>query len=136
MPPRAAPRVGATSHMIHCPAVKPFDWSEIPSEALNDRMRRQMVHTQRLTLARLEMKAGCTVPVHWHENEQVSMVLSGRLRFLLGGATEDVGPGQVMRLAPNEPHGVEVLEDSIVLDLFSPPREDWIRGDDAYLRRG
>jgi len=116
--------------------VKPFDWNEIPSEPLNEKMRRQAVHTQRLTLARLEMKAGCAVPVHSHENEQVSMVLSGRLRFLLGNGPEEVGPGQVIRLAPNEPHGVEVLEDSIVLDLFSPPREDWIRGDDAYLRRG
>ncbi len=122
--------------MIHWRGVKPFDWNEIPSEPLNEKMRRQMVHTERLTLARLEMKAGCTVPVHAHENEQVSMVLSGRLRFLLDGGEEVVGPGQVMRLAPNDRHGVEVLEDSIVLDLFSPPREDWIRGDDAYLRRG
>jgi len=80
------------------------------------------------------MKAGCAVPAHRHENEQVSMVLSGRLRFLLEDGAVDVGPGQVMRLAPNQPHAVEVLEDSIVLDLFSPPREDWIRGDDAYLR--
>lgn len=116
--------------------MKPFDWSQIPREQLNEKMRRQVVHTERLTVARLEMNAGCKVPVHSHENEQVSMVLSGRLRFLLGDGTEEVGPGQVMRLAPHEPHGVEVLEDSIVLDLFSPPREDWIRGDDAYLRQG
>lgn len=116
--------------------MKPFDWSQIPQEQLNDRMRRQVVHTQRLTVARLEMNTGCRVPVHSHENEQLSMVLSGRLRFLLENGEEEVGPGQVMRLAPNEPHGVEVLEDSVVIDLFSPPREDWIRGDDAYLRRG
>ncbi len=122
--------------MIHWRAVKPFDWSEIPAETMNERMRRQMVHTGRLTLARLVMRAGCSVPAHQHENEQVSMVLSGRLRFLLDDGVEEVGPGQVMRLAPNERHGVEVLEDSIVLDIFSPPREDWIRGDDAYLRRG
>lgn len=122
--------------MIHWRGVKPFDWSDIPSEALNEKIRRQMVHTERLTLARLEMQAGCTVPMHAHENEQVSVVLSGRLRFLLDGGEAVVGPGQGMRLAPNERHGVEVLEDSIVLDLFSPPREDWIRGDDAYLRRG
>jgi quercetin dioxygenase-like cupin family protein len=121
--------------MIHWPAVKPFDWSEIPAEPLNEKLVRQTIHTERLTLARLQMKAGCAVPAHQHENEQVSMVLSGRLRFLLENGAVDVGPGQVMRLAPNQAHAVEVLEDSIVLDLFSPPREDWIRGDDAYLRR-
>ena len=95
-----------------------------------------MAMTAAGNLPGLQMRAGCTVPVHSHENEQVSMVLSGRLRFLLDGGAEEVGPGQVMRLAPNERHGVEVLEDSVVIDLFSPPREDWIRGDDAYLRRG
>lgn len=116
--------------------MKPFDWNEIPAEQLNEKLRRQVVHTARMTLARLEMKAGCVVPAHAHENEQVSMVIHGRLRFLLDSGAEDAGPGQVVRLAPNERHGVEVLEDSVVLDLFSPPREDWIRGDDAYLRRG
>jgi len=121
--------------MIHWPGVKPFHWNEIPAEPMNEKLTRQVVHTQRLTLARLELKAGCVVPAHQHENEQVSMVLSGRLRFRLEGGAYDVGPGEVMRLAPHERHEVEVLEDSVVIDLFSPPREDWKRGEDAYLRR-
>lgn len=121
--------------MIHWPAVKPFHWNEIPAEPMNEKLVRQVVHTGRLTIARLELKAGCQVPAHQHENEQVSMVLSGRLRFQLDDGTHEVGPGQVMRLAPDERHAVEALEDSIVIDLFSPPREDWIRGDDSYLRR-
>lgn len=121
--------------MIHWRGVKPFHWNEIPVEPMNERLSRQVVHTERLTIARLELRAGCQVPAHQHENEQVSMVLSGKLRFLLDGGAWEVGPGQVMRLAPNERHAVEALEDSVVIDLFSPPREDWIRGDDAYLRR-
>lgn len=102
---------------------------------MNEKLSRQVVHTARMTLARLVLKAGCAVPAHAHDNEQVSMVLSGRLRFLLEGGEAEVGPGQVMQLAPQERHGVEVLEDSVVLDLFSPRREDWIRGEDAYLRK-
>ncbi|MCS7042195.1 MAG: cupin domain-containing protein [Bryobacteraceae bacterium] len=115
--------------------MNPFDWNGIPAERMNEKLTRQVVHTGRLTIARLELKAGCQVPAHQHENEQVSLVLSGRLRFLLEDGQFDVGPGQGMRLAPNQRHAVEALEDSIVIDLFSPPREDWIRGDDAYLRR-
>lgn len=97
-------------------------------------MSRQALHTASMTIARLELKAGARVPAHQHHNEQVSMVQSGRLRFLLDDGETVVGPGGLLVLAPNQSHGVEVLEDAVVIDLFSPPREDWIRGDDAYLR--
>ena len=109
-------------------------WSRIPAEQLNPAMRRQMLHTGNMTIARLEISAGARVPAHSHHNEQVSMVLSGRLKFLLEGSEVVVGAGECMVLEPNQVHGVEALEDAVVIDLFSPRREDWIRGDDAYLR--
>lgn len=80
------------------------------------------------------MKKGAVVPVHSHDNEQVTMVLTGRLLFLNDHGQIEVGPGESLELPPNVPHGVEVLEDALVVDVFIPRREDWIRGDDAYLR--
>lgn len=112
----------------------PFDWNNIPREELNPSLVRQVIHTSQMTIARLELRAGGAVPVHAHVNEQVSMVLTGRLKFTVDGREVLVGPGQVLELPPNVPHGVEVLEDAIVLDVFTPPRQDWITGDDAYLR--
>ena len=97
-------------------------------------MRRQALHTTQMTIARLQLARGAKVQPHCHHNEQVSMVESGCLKFLLDHEEVLVGPGQLLVLRPNQSHGVEVLEDSVVIDLFSPRREDWIRGDDAYLR--
>ena len=109
-------------------------WSEVPEERLNDRMTRQVIHTETMTIARLTMLAGARVPLHQHPNEQVSLIQSGRLRLRMSGEERDLGPGDIARIPPNVPHEFDTLEDTRVLDLFSPPREDWIRGDDAYLR--
>jgi len=88
-----------------------------------------------MTIARLEMKAGAAVPSHSHHNAQFTMVQTGALKFLLAdGGEQIVRAGQVLDIPPHVPHGVEVLEDSVVIDLFTPRREDWISGDDAYLR--
>ena len=88
-----------------------------------------------MTVARLEMKAGALVPSHSHHNAQFTMVQTGVLKFLLAdGAEVLVGAGEVLELPPHVPHGVEVMEDSVVIDLFTPRRDDWISGDDAYLR--
>ncbi len=112
-----------------------MDWAEIPREELNARLVRQAIHTPQMTVARLEMKAGAVVPTHAHHNAQFTMVQTGSLRFLLAGGEEVlVGAGQVLELPSHVPHGVEVLADSIVIDLFTPRRDDWISGDDAYLR--
>lgn len=99
-------------------------------------LTRQVIHTALMTVSRLEMKAGAVVPVHSHHNEQITTVQSGSLRFLLKDGPVIVSAGQVLTLAPHETHGVEVLEDSVAIDLFTPRREDWISGDDAYLRGG
>ena len=83
----------------------------------------------------MDLRKGATVPEHSHVNEQVSMVERGALVFLIGGSEQVVRAGESLVIPPHVPHRVDALEDSAVIDLFSPARADWIRGDDAYLRR-
>jgi quercetin dioxygenase-like cupin family protein len=110
------------------------DWNEMTPETLNAHAARKAIHTERMTVARLALKAGAVVPEHHHENEQVTMLESGHLVFITGGDRLDVRAGQTLVIPPNVPHRVEALEDSLAVDLFAPVREDWLRGDDAYLR--
>jgi quercetin dioxygenase-like cupin family protein len=112
-----------------------LDWSNIPREPLNERIVRQAIHTGALTVGRFHLSQGAAVPLHHHENEQVSMVESGRLRFVLDGQETVAGPGSVIAIPAHVPHEVEALTDCVVVDVFTPPRLDWIRGDDAYLRK-
>ena len=112
-----------------------YDWNEIPLEEITPFFSRRVVHTSGMTIARLQLKKGGHVAHHQHANEQVSMVHTGRLLFHLGGRDVEIGPGQTLEIPPNLPHSVDVLEDSEVSDLFTPRREDWIAGDDAYLRK-
>lgn len=102
---------------------------------MNPQLARQAIHAANVTLARLSLAAGAAVPQHQHENEQITMVTKGKLRFHIAGQVLEVSAGEMLEIAPHEPHGVKALEDSEALDLFAPRREDWIRGDDAYLRR-
>lgn len=88
-----------------------------------------------MTIARLEMQQGSFVPEHSHHNEQITTIEKGRLKFVLGGREVVIGAGESLQIPPNLPHSAEALEDSVAVDVFSPPREDWIRGDDAYLRK-
>jgi quercetin dioxygenase-like cupin family protein len=111
-----------------------YEWNSIDLEQMNPLIARQVIHTETMTVARIHLKAGCLVPEHSHPNEQISMMDRGALRFIIGGQEVVVRAGQAVRIPPNVPHSAEALEDSLATDLFSPPREDWIRGDDAYLR--
>jgi len=115
--------------------VKLYSWNEIAEEHLNPLLGRRVVHTDRLTIARLNLKQGCVVPSHWHENEQVCTVEEGRLQFVYPAGAIEVGAGESLEIPSGVPHEVIALEDSVALDIFAPRREDWIRGDDAYLRR-
>ena len=110
-------------------------WNEEPVEEMNPTIGRQLIHTDRMTVARLILKKGAYVPTHQHENEQIVNVLEGSLRFEIEGEVHVVGAGETLVLPGNVPHDATVLEDSVVLDVFAPVREDWVRGDDAYLRR-
>jgi quercetin dioxygenase-like cupin family protein len=114
--------------------VKVHDWSRVPREQLNNLVARQMVHTDSMTIARLYLAKGAFVPTHQHVNEQFSFVVQGTLRFHLNGEDVIVTAGQALQIPSNVPHSAEALEDSEALDLFSPVRQDWVSGDDAYLR--
>ena len=109
-------------------------WDDEPIERLSDGIGRRMLNGEALTLAQITLAAGAVVPEHEHANEQIATVLSGRLRFTVGGEEREVGPGESVLIAGGVPHRVEVLENAVVLDVFAPRREDWIRGDDAYQR--
>jgi quercetin dioxygenase-like cupin family protein len=109
-------------------------WDQIPVEQMNPLVTRQVIHSENLTVARLQLKTGAVVPEHHHENEQISMVMEGRIRFTVAGVDTILTAGQILGIPPNLPHSVETLADCVAVDLFSPRREDWIRGDDAYLR--
>jgi quercetin dioxygenase-like cupin family protein len=112
-----------------------YNWSRIPEEKLNPLIIRQVIHTPQMTIARLRLSKGAVVPVHDHANEQVTMMESGALRFEIAGEEVVLRAGDALRIPPHAAHRVETLEDSVVVDLFTPAREDWIRGDDAYLRK-
>jgi len=114
--------------------VEPFAWETEPIEPLNQRIGRQMLNGDAMTLARITLAQGAVVPEHSHPNEQIATVLSGRVRFRLGDEELVVDALASVLITGGVPHEVEALEDSVVLDAFAPRREDWIRGDDAYLR--
>jgi len=109
-------------------------WREEPVEELSPSIGRQVVTTGNMTVARILLGKGAEVPSHEHANEQVATILEGSLRFVVGGEEFVASAGESVVIPPNVPHAVEALEESVVLDVFSPPREDWARGDDAYLR--
>lgn len=111
-----------------------YTWDLLQEEALNPLLGRRMFHSETLTVARIRLRKGALVPEHRHPNEQISMVESGALRFVIAGEERTLGPGEAVVIPADAPHTVEALEDSLAVDLFSPPRQDWIRGDDAYLR--
>ncbi len=112
-----------------------YRWDEVNHEEMNPLFARRVVHGERLTVARMYLKKGCRVPLHSHENEQISNVFEGALRFEIGGQELTVGAGELVRIPPNVPHLAEALEDTVCLDIFNPIREDWLRGEDQYLRR-
>ena len=109
-------------------------WDDEPIERLNATIGRRMLNGDAMTLAQITLAAGAVVPEHAHPNEQIATVLSGRLRFVVGGDEREVGAGESVLIPCEVPHRVEALEDSVVLDAFAPRREDWLSGDDAYLR--
>jgi pterin-4a-carbinolamine dehydratase len=114
-----------------------YRWSSLPVEQLNPSMTRQMLHGERLLVAATRFKDGYRVPQHRHAHEQVTLVHSGRLRFWLGAdrsETIEVGPGEVLVIPGHLAHEVLCIGDVDAMDVFTPLREDWLDGSDAYLR--
>lgn len=110
-------------------------WDDLRGEQVTPHVVRRYISTERLTVAQFHLKAGGVVPHHSHENDQVTCVLSGRLRFVSPTGTVDVGAGETARIPSQVPHAVQVLEDAVVIDVFTPVRSDWIEGTDDYFRR-
>ncbi|WP_052886153.1 cupin domain-containing protein [Thermoproteus uzoniensis] len=105
-------------------------------EKLNECIERRYISGRNLTLAQFRIKAGCVVPAHSHENEQISLILEGRALFVVGGVTREVSAGEVVHIPPGVLHEVKALTDVVVVDVFSPRRDDWEKGGDSYLRGG
>jgi quercetin dioxygenase-like cupin family protein len=110
-------------------------WKDIEVEQLSSTIGRQFVVGKDVMVARVLLKKGANVPLHHHHNEQITYILEGALEFLIAGERIVVRAGEVLCIPPNVPHEANALEDTVDLDIFNPPRQDWIDRDDAYLRR-
>lgn len=115
-----------------------YRWDDLPREELNPLLGRRLITSGDMMIAHVYLKKGCIVPKHEHHNEQLTYVLEGSLRFRLGEDGDqvvDVNAGEVLCIPRNLPHEAEALEDTLDVDVFNPPRQDWLDGSDAYLRR-
>jgi quercetin dioxygenase-like cupin family protein len=116
-----------------------FRWDQMPEEQVNPLLSRRLVTGQRGMLAHVYLKAGCVVPKHSHENEQFTYILEGALKFFIGDDDPrrevTVSAGEVLHIPSNVPHEAHALADTLDLDVFCPPRQDWLDKTDQYLRR-
>lgn len=115
-----------------------YNWASMPLEKVSPLLDRRLITGEQIMLAHVYLKKGCIVPKHQHENEQMTYILEGKLRFWIGEeekVTFDVGAGEVLTIPSNVMHKAEALEDTLDVDVFSPPRQDWLEKSDAYLRK-
>lgn len=115
-------------------------WNDIPKEKVNGAISRRLFTGERMMIAHVYLDKGAIVPTHRHENEQLTYILDGALRFWIGPDDQPdreefvLRTGEVLYIPSNVPHRAEALEDTFDVDVFSPPRQDWLDGSDAYLR--
>jgi quercetin dioxygenase-like cupin family protein len=117
---------------------KHYRWKEIPAEPMKGSITRRLITGDRMMIAHVYLKKGDDVPQHSHENEQITYVLEGALQFWLGEKGErelTVRAGEVLVIPSYLPHRALAVEDTLDVDVFNPPRQDWLNGTDAYLRR-
>jgi quercetin dioxygenase-like cupin family protein len=115
-----------------------YRWDAMPREQVSPMLDRKLITGDSMMLAHVYLKKGCIVPRHQHHNEQLTYILEGALRFWIGedeAQVVEVHAGEVLHIPSNVWHKAEALEDTLDVDIFSPPREDWINKTDAYLRR-
>lgn len=120
-------------------SVKLHRWDDIPLEKVTDVIDRKIINGERMMLTHVYLKKGSVVPMHQHDNEQLTYILDGALKFWIG--TEDAEPlvvrsGEVLVIPSQVPHKAEALEDTLDVDVFCPPRQDWLDGTDTYFHRG
>jgi quercetin dioxygenase-like cupin family protein len=115
-----------------------YRWDDLPAETLKGTITRRLVTTERMMIAHVYFEKGDDVPRHSHENEQITYILSGALQFWLGANDDEevtVRAGEVLVIPSGLPHRALALEKTLDVDVFCPPRQDWLNGTDAYLRR-
>ena len=114
------------------------NWSSVPMEEVTPSMKRRIVSGEKLMIARMNFKDGFLVPLHSHMHEQVTQVVSGKMRFWFGENKEktmDLGPGDVVVIPSDLPHEALMIGDVEEIDTWAPPRQDWLDGSDHYLRK-
>ena len=123
--------------MTEDPVVRHFRWDEMDKEKVTDGIDRRVITGQQAMLAHIYLEKGAVVPMHSHENEQLTYLLEGALKFWIGERREELilRAGEVLHIPSNLPHQAEALEDCLDVDVFSPPRQDWLDGTDDYFRR-
>jgi quercetin dioxygenase-like cupin family protein len=115
-----------------------YRWDSMRKERVSDMLERRLITGERMMLAHVYLKKGCIVPKHSHENEQLTYILEGAIKFWIGEDESEeitVSAGEVLHIPSNVPHKAEALEETLDVDVFSPPRQDWIEKTDDYLRR-
>ena len=118
--------------------VRTFRWDEMERENVTEGIDRRIINGDQMMLTHVYLKKGAVVPLHSHHNEQFTYVLEGVLRFWIGDEGSepiDIGPGEVLHIPSHVPHKAEALEDTLDVDVFSPPRQDWLDKTDDYFRR-
>ncbi len=124
--------------MANRSGVRFFRWEDMPKEQVTDQISRRLVTGERMMLAHVYLQKGAVVPRHQHENEQLTYILEGALRFWIGEDEAEeivVGAGEVLHIPSNVWHKAEALEDTLDVDVFSPPRQDWLDRTDDYFHR-
>ena len=117
--------------------VRTFRWDEMEKEHVVEGIDRRIINGDRMMLTHVYLKRGAVVPLHSHENEQLTYILEGTLRFWIGedeSQVIDVMAGEVLHIPSHVQHKAEALADTLDVDIFSPPRQDWLDKTDDYLR--
>lgn len=118
--------------------MKKINWDKVPEEQVNPKMKRKFIYGEKVMIAKMELSDGFTVPWHSHENEQITEVFEGVLRFWFDNDEEnhiDLLPGDSIIITANRPHKALMIGNVIETDTFAPPRQDWLDGSDNYLRK-
>jgi quercetin dioxygenase-like cupin family protein len=112
-------------------------WDEMPKERLSDLIERRIITGEKVMLTHVYLKKGAVVPMHAHDNEQITYILEGKIKFWIESEDTEpitIEPGEVLVLPSKTPHKAEAIEDTLDVDIFAPPREDWLKKEDDYLR--
>ncbi|WP_074406856.1 cupin domain-containing protein [Aquimarina megaterium] len=119
--------------------IQKLNWDEVPTEEVTPSMHRKIISGEKIMFAKMKFKDGFRVPLHNHENEQITRVISGTIRFWFGEDKEqvmDLNAGDIIVIPPNLPHEALMIGDVEEIDTWAPPRQDWLDGTDNYLREG